>query len=592
MVRNHWLHAATLTALVMIGATHAPQASAQPDPNKVLRYSFPVAETGFDPVKVHDLYSSEVINSMFENLVTYDYLASPPKLVPGVAESMPVISDGGKTYTIKIRKGVYFASDPVFGDKKRELTAEDAIYSLKRHMDLKLKPVWKFLLDGKIIGLDELSEEGKKAGKFDYDKPIEGLKALDRYTLQIKLKVVDHNLGYILAHTPMVMVAREVIEAAGDNTNARPIGTGPYMLGKWTRGSTIELVSNPNYRGFIWDFKSDDPADQPIIAAMKGKKMPQIGKVEIKIITEDQPAMLAFKSDQLDVWNLRPSVSNQAMDGSNLNEEMRNKGVRIQSYTEPEITYHYINFLDPVFGGLGKEKIALRRAIWMAWDITQQIGIVRKGQSRPAHFMIPPGIAGHQPSYRGNVEYDPDFANKLLDRYGYKKGTDGWRTQPNGEPLVLKYTDDPTDLGRSYAELFEKGLKSVGVKMEFAPMPFAEALKKEKECKLVMRGAAWIADYPDGDNFMGLLYGPSAGESNNACFKHPEYDRIYEQSRLLPNGPERDKLYADLQRIMEVYAPWRLNDTRVRNMLISPRAIGYKKHPIYHGGYHFFDLKE
>jgi oligopeptide transport system substrate-binding protein len=580
------------TSAALLVAVSPFQASAQPDPNKVLRIAFPVAETGFDPVKVHDLYSSEVVNVIFENLLTYDYLASPPKLVPGVAQAMPTIADDGKTYTFKLKPGRFFAPDPAFKAQKRELVADDVIFSLKRHMDVKLKPVWKFLLDGKIVGLDELSEAGKKAGKFDYDAPVEGLKALDKYTVQIKLKQTDHNFGFILAHTPLVIVAREVIEAAGDDTNARPIGTGPYRIAKWTRGSKIELDVNPNYPTFEWNFTSTAPEDQPIIAAMKGKKMPLIGRVEISIITEDQPALLAFKGKSLDYWNLRPSVANQVMDGDKLKAEEVKNGISVQRYTEPEITYHYINMQDPVFGGLEKEKIALRRAIWMAWDNAQQLQILRKGQALTAHYIVPPGVAGHNPNHKGNVAFDPDFANKLLDRFGYKKGADGFRTQPNGQPMVLKYTQDPTDLGRSFAELFEKGLKAIGVKMEFDPMPFAEALKKEKECKLQMRGAAWIADYPDGDNFMMLLYGPNTGESNNACFKFAEYDKIYEKSRLLPNGPERDKLYADLQRIMEVYAPWRLDDTRVRNMLYHSNVKGFKKHPILHGAYHYFDVEK
>jgi oligopeptide transport system substrate-binding protein len=581
----------------LIAAISAPQifqsASAQPDPNKVFRYSFPVAETGFDPARVHDLYSSEVINAMFENLVTYDYLARPPKLVPGVAEAMPEITNEGKTYTIKLKKGVYFAPDDAFKGKKRELVAEDVIYSLKRHMDPKNKPVWKFLLDGKIIGLDEVSKEAEKTRKFDYDKPVEGLKALDKYTVQIKLLQTDHNLGYILAHTPMVMVAREVIEAAGEDTNSRPVGTGPYKLAKWVRGSKIELDANPNYRGFVWDFKSDAPEDQPLIKAMTGKKMPQIGKIEYTIITEDQPAMLAFKQKRTDVWRVRPSVADNILNGAELNAEMQAAGVRLQRETEPEITYHYINMQDPVFGGLEKHKIALRRAIWMAWDVTEQIKVTRKGQAVPANFIVPPGLAGHNSAYKeGNVKYDPAFANKLLDRYGYKKGADGFRTQPNGEPMVLRYTAEPTDLGRSYAELFQKGLKEMGVNMSYEPMPFAEALKKEKECKLQMRGAAWIADYPDGDNFVMLLYGPNKGEANNACFQIPEYDKLYEQSRKLPNGPERDKIYADLQRLLEVYAPWRLDDTRMQNFVNHSNVIGYKKHPIYHGGYHYFDIEK
>ena len=149
-----------------------------------------------------------------------------------------------------------------------------------------------FLVEGKIVGLDEEIAAAKKSGKFNYDKKIPGLEAVDRYTLRIRLKDTDYNLPYVLAHEPTNAVAREVVEKYGESdgrTMANPVGTGPYKLAQWVRSSKIVLEANPDYRGFVWDFKpGSDAEDQQLVAEMKGKKMPQVGRIEISIMEEDQ----------------------------------------------------------------------------------------------------------------------------------------------------------------------------------------------------------------------------------------------------------------------------------------------------------------
>ena len=118
------------------------------DPAKVLRISFPVAETGFDPVRVSDLYSNIVNEAIFERLLTYDYLARPAKLVPMTAEALPEVSDGGRTYIVHLRRGIYFAADPAFKGQRRELTAEDYVYSFKRFADPANRAPYGFMLQG------------------------------------------------------------------------------------------------------------------------------------------------------------------------------------------------------------------------------------------------------------------------------------------------------------------------------------------------------------------------------------------------------------------------------------------------------------
>ena len=117
------------TVVIATGVAHAA------DPSKVLRHVFPAAETGFDPAGVQDLYSATIEQMLFETLLTYDYLARPSKLVPLTAEALPEVTDDGKTYTVRVRKGIYFIDDPVFKGRKRELTAADYAYSLKRLID-------------------------------------------------------------------------------------------------------------------------------------------------------------------------------------------------------------------------------------------------------------------------------------------------------------------------------------------------------------------------------------------------------------------------------------------------------------------------
>jgi ABC-type transport system substrate-binding protein len=241
-------------------------------------------------------------------------------------------------------------------------------------------------------------------------------------------------------------------------------------------------------------------------------------------------------------------------------------------------------------GGMSKEKIALRRAIAMAYKIDDQIKIIRRGQAIRAEFPIPPGVAGHDPSYRSSIPYDPQAANALLDKFGYKKGADGHRTAPDGKPLVIRYSSAPSERDRQFDELFKRSLDSIGLRLEIHKDRWPELIKLSKQCRLMMQGAAWIADYPDGDNFMQLLYGPNTGQSNTACYQSPEFDRLYEKSRVLPDGPERNKLYRDMARLMEAHTAWILADSRYRNALQQPRVFGYRKHPVLHAEWRYIDV--
>jgi ABC-type transport system substrate-binding protein len=325
---------------------------------------------------------------------------------------------------------------------------------------------------------------------------------------------------------------------------------------------------------------------------MQGKRMPQIGRIEISIIEEPQSIWLAFKGKQLDAVNVPQQFIREALVNDQLAEPFQRENIRLVRATDPEITYTFFNFKDPVIGGFSKEKIALRRAIAMAYNVGEEIRVIRQGQAIKAQSVIPPGVVGHDPKYRSSIQYDPALANKLLDRFGYKKGADGWRTLPDGSPLVLHLQGDSSGAARQFDELWKKSLDAVGLRVEFIKSNFADNLKAAKACKVQMMGSAWTADYPDGDNFMQNLYGPNSGQSNNGCYVSPAFDRLYEQARKLPDSPERSRLFEQMNRQMEADTAWSLHVTRRRTQLVRPWVQGFKKHPILHAEWQYIDIDQ
>jgi ABC-type transport system substrate-binding protein len=204
---------------------------------------------------------------------------------------------------------------------------------------------------------------------------------------------------------------------------------------------------------------------------------------------------------------------------------------------------------------------------------------------------IPPGVVGHDPRYRSLNPYDPELANKLLDHFGFKKGADGYRRLPDGKPLVLKLASGTSTLEREQNELWKKSMDVIGVHIDFQISKFADHLKAARACQLMMWGAGWTADYPDGDNFMQLLYGPNSHQSNNGCYQSPAFDAFYVKSTQIPDSPERNRLFLEMTRQMEVDGAWSLHETQLRNALLRPWVRGYKAHPILQAPWQNMDIQ-
>ena len=384
---------------------------------------------------------------------------------------MPAVSDGGRTYTIKVKPGIYFASDPAFKGKRRELTADDYVYSIKRIFDPKIRSYWLYVFDHRLVGLDEALARARKTGHFDYDAPIEGLQTIDRYTLRLRFKEPNYTFSHWLADAALSAVAREVVEAHADSSNRvmeHPVGTGPYRLKEWVRGQKIVLEANPDFRDQTYPVPGEgsEPGDAAIAKDNAGKKLPIVGRIEVIVIEEEQPRLLAFDSGQLDLLELPRALADNVLDKGRLRPEYAKRGVKLHRQTEPSLSFVFFNMDDPVVGGYTPEKIALRRAMIMGYDRRAEIEVLRHGQAEPASQLVPPGLAGHDPTLQRQRPYDPAGARALLDKFGYKdRDGDGYRETPDGKPLVITKANTPAAIDRVDNELWKKCMDAIGIRI-------------------------------------------------------------------------------------------------------------------------------
>ncbi len=563
-------------------------------PTKILRTATTSAERGFDCAAESDENTGTLCDNIFDSLLDYDHLARPIVLKPRAATALPEISADGLTYTFHIRRGIYFTPHPVFKGVKRELTAADYAFSLKRLIDPINKAQWQFLLEGKLLGLDALAAEAKISGRFDYDKPVRGIETPGSHTLVLRLKAPDYNLSYIMAMPATAAVAREVVAHYGNAFAEHPVGTGPYKLKEWRRSSRIILTRNPDYREeYFSTIANTDPRDIAIAKHLHGKRLPLIDQIEIFVIEEDQTRWLAFLNNEHDYIRPVPEVyADIALPAGGVAPNLAKLGITRTPSEVAWLTYTLFNMQDATVGGYTPDKIALRRAMSMAYPIDREIQILEKGQASAAFSPIAPGMAGFVNERAAWHEYHPTRAKALLDLYGYvDRDGDGYRENPDGSQLVIDQASYPRLRERQRNELWKRAMDDIGIRMTFRKVEKLPDLRKQAQAgKVQMWTYGWIADYPDGENFLQLFWSKSIGGANYAMYSRPEYDALYEKIKTMPDSPARTAIYRQMVNMLWVDNPWRVNFLRQGTVLTHPWVLGYKKHPFAHEPWRYLDI--
>jgi len=561
--------AAWLALVVALGAS-LPVVAA--DPAKVLRVAFPIAETGFDPAASSDIYSDAVQRAIFEPLYGFDYVARPYQRVPRTAAALPEITDNGRVWTIRVKPGIRFADDPAFKAKPRELVAEDYVYSYKRWLDPNLRRGGSPITTDLIVGMRSVVDAARKSGKFDYDARVEGLRALDRYTLQLKLvepnyPIIRDLFGFVGA------VAREVVDAAGGDIRTRAVGTGPFRLREWKRGSRIVLDANPAYRRVHFP-ESGDPAQAGLVRSMQGKILPQIAVVEVNIIDEDLPRMLQFEQGGLDYIGIRGEVANRLLADGALKPEYARRGIVRRVFPEPFLFSFYFNVADPVIGGLSSERIALRRAIAAALDVETLVKVVYAGYALPANQIVPPGVGGHDATLPAKPLYDPATAKALLDRFGYAKGADGYRNTPDGKPLTVTLTLRSGPVSREIQTLTKRDLDAVGIRTDYRLTPFQDAIKELERGQFQMYFGGFGGS-PSGWPELFQLYSKQPQRVNISQFKLDEYDRAADAFLRSASDAGQVAAARKMTELARTYMPEMPTIFRLQNDFVQPWLLGF-----------------
>ena len=577
-----------LLALAISLSPASPKAQSAAAPHltavKVLRYAFPIAETGFDPAQVTDLYSNTVVANIFESPLEYEYLAEPVRVRANTAAAMPEVSDDFKRFVFRIRPGIYFADDPAFKGQRRELTAADYVYAIKRHYDPRWKSGKLYQLEAtKILGLSELRRDliAKKL-PFDYDREVEGARALDRYRFEMRLAEPAPRFLQLFTDPTLVSgIAREVVEFYGDKIQEHPVGTGPYKLAQWTRSSKIVLERNAGFREVVYDEHppSDDPRRGAFAQALKGKRLPLVDRFEIAIIEQQQPRWLSFVNDEFDVIERVPEeFAPRALPNNKLAPYLAKRGIQMQRYARADVAMSYFAMEHPVVGGYGADKVALRRAISLAVDLDREIRLVRSGQAIPGQSIVGPQTWGYDSAFKSEMsEFSRAKATALLDLHGYvDRDGDGWREQPNGEPLLIEYATQSDAQSRALYEQWQINMNAIGVRMVAKIAQWPENLKASRAGKLAMWGVAWSTG-PDAEDFLVLAYGPNKGQSNHARFDLPAFNALFERQRVLPDGPERQALIDRAKLLTVAYMPYKAHAHRIWTDMAQPWVKGYHR---------------
>ena len=592
MKRRSVLHAAAVAGAPAVLAGLVPSVAVATVAAKTLRVAFDFAETGFDPPRVGDQASIRVIAHIFEPLLTYDPLARPAVLVPLTAAALPETSADFKRFVFTLKPGILFGDDPVFKGRPRELVAADYVYSLKRFYDPAIRTEHLYLLENeKILGLSELRASAlKNKVPFPYDVEVPGLRALDRYRLEVVLAAPSPRFAQQLATWMFGAVAREVVEAYADDPQAHPVGTGPFRLAQWRRASRIVLERNPRFREQVFHTVGAAPQLQPLAEQLAGVRAPRIDRVEIDIVEESQPRWLAFLNGEHDVLTVPRDLGSLAMPGGQIAPFLARQGIRAEQQVNG-VAHTFINQDDAVVGGPAPARVALRRAISLAFDSAEELRLVLNGQGLPAHSMLPPGTYGFDAALRSEMGAPSAArARALLDLFGYTdKNGDGWREQPDGSPLTLRIAFTPDRRARASSEVWLKRMKAVGLRVQFEFAPFGELIRRSLAGQVMMWGFIWSGNV-DGDFFLGLAYGPNGGQSNDSRFKLPAFDRLYERQRGLPDGPERLALMQQANRLMLAYVPYIAHYHPLMTELRRPHISGPFRHPYNSDWYRWVDV--
>ncbi len=566
----------------------------------VLYDSFSSTLRSLDAVTCGDTWSSAIQSNFYEGLYGYHYLKRPPVVVPVLAAEMPEISDDGLTYTIKIRKGVNYSRNACFGResdgrfKTREVKAKDFVLSFKRCADFHIRPglSWAFL-SKRVKGLDDFRRKTRSYKSTDfsrYEMEVEGIKALDDYTLRIRLNEPFPQFQYVLAMHSYAPCPQEAVDywLAGSNpplTEFRKkeslVGTGAYMLKTYEAKNKIILVRNPDFRKQFYPSEGEEGDKKLGLLDDAGKRVPFIDVIRYDWMPQTYSSWMTFLAKRKDAAGIpRETFEFVITPGKELTDKWRKRHIYLRKTWSPAIYWIAFNMEDKVVGA----SKSLRQALCLVYDVENHIKVLYNGRGKRATSIIPSSFDGHEqvgdgPYYR----LDVDAARKKIAQAKKELAAAGV-LDSNGEIPELKFDMTRGDRSSTFGDFVKQQFRKVGVKVKIVYNDWSTLQEKVNNKQVQLYTMGWHADYPDAENFFQLFYSGNIDKgTNDTNYRNPRFDKLYKTARVMPDTPERMKLYVEMARIIGEDCPVLLLSEPLGFGVYYEWLKNVKAHPIGYG---------
>ncbi len=581
---------------------------------KVVRYgTYGSAVRSVDPATCGDTTSAGFQGDIYEGLYTYHFLKRPVQnwVIPQLAAEMPKISKDGLTYRIKLRSGVKYHRNPCFGldekgnPKTRTVKAEDFVLSFKRIADYHVSTglAWAFVT--RIKGLKEYRKKTRKynVGDFSrYNLEVEGVEAIDDLTLEFKLAEPFPQFRYVLAMNSYAPIPREAVDywlgteddgkggrkaipkdkrATEFNEARQVVGTGPYILADWVRKSRIVIERNPDFRDDFYPTEGEPGDKKAGLLVDAGKKAPFIDVLQYDFASQGSSGWMLFLTKQRDATGIPADVFDTVINpDKELEKKWQKKSIYFKSYWQPSVYWIVFNMEDEVIGA----SKSLRQALCLSFDVESYLKVIFNNRGRRAVNILPKSFKGWKEAGPGPYcKFDLKLAKKKIAEAKKELAAKGLLKNGKIPQLTLDFGGTDSEMSKR-AEFFRQQFAKIGVRMKTSLNDWPKLQEKvnNKQCQMYTMG--WHADYPDAENFLQLYYSPNIEkQTNNSNYSNEEFDRLYEKIRVMPDTPERTKLYAKMVNIISEDCPVMLLTEPQSYVLIYGWVKNVKPHPIGYG---------
>jgi len=586
--------AGALVVLVLGGCTNDPYPSADAL-ERILYQPFDDPPKTLDPQVAYSVVDHMVIGYVYDTLLGYHYLKRPFTLIPGMAEQVPEareLEDGRVAYRFRLRPGLLFHEDACFsqggGARTRAVGAADVAFSLARVGDPAVgSPVLETL--GKISGLVEFGKrlEDRRKNDPSFAKlridqqyreagPIDGVRVLGDLELEIVLDDAYPQILYwfampFTAPVPWEAVAAYTGQEGVESFAEHPVGSGPFVLARYDKRSRIVLrkneawygVTHPEWKAPAATYPSEGaPGDAEaglLDPAYVGRPLPFLSRIEFRREKEPIPTFTKFMQGYYDASSVIKESFDRVIQKGDLSPDMRSLGISLARSVEPSISYLGFNMDDPVVGAKGGERSRkLRQAMSLAVDSKEFLRLFANGRGIPAQTPIPPGIFGYDEAYENPFRQpNVERAAALLVEAGYPEGID----PATGRPLRLSF--DAGDTGAAALlqfQFYTAAWRRLGLDVEVAATSYNQFQDKVRRGAYQIFTWGWVADYPDPENFLFLLWTPMGrihgGGPNTANYSNPRYDELFVRMKAMTDTPERMHLIEQMREILQQDRPW------------------------------------